>query len=90
MGLKRDNTQNSPVYKWLHDPRNNGRLLLKVKPKDFTVGKTNKKLFKPNGFGKTDGLPMHDTKGTTLQQVNIPKYNIHVKLIFNQYQNAYL
>ena len=79
------------MYERLHDPGNNGRLLLKVEPKDFTIGKTNNnKLWESHWFNKTDALPMHNTKRTTPQQVNVPKYNIHVRLTFNQYQHAYL
>ena len=88
MGEKK--RQNSPVYERLHDPGNNSHFLFKVEPKDFTIGKSNDKLWELHCFGKTDVLPMCNTKGTTLQQVNIPKYNIHVRLIFNQYQHAYL
>ena len=71
MGEKKKS--NSPVYEWLHDPGNNGRLLLKVGRKDFTIGKANGKLWEPHCFGKTEALLVHNTKRTTLQQVNIPK-----------------
>ena len=41
--------------------------------------------------GKTDVLPVHNTKRTTLQQVNIPKYKYPCQFyILNQYQHAYL
>ena len=76
------------MNEWLHDPGNNGRLLLKVEPKDFTVGKTNEKPWEPHWYGKTDALPVHNSKRTTLQQVNIPKCMSN--LISNQYQHAYL
>ena len=79
------------MYERLHELGDNGHLLLKVRRKDFTIGKTsNEQNVRATLFRQNVGrLPVHNSKRTTLQQINVPEISI-IRLVFNQYQRPHL